>query len=284
MERTMVQRRHAAASRARDDDVSAAAGPEDDNEGYEDDSSKYSRLTLMEEVLLLGIKDREGYTSFWNDCISSGLRGCMLIELGLRSKIGLEDMGRRKRSITARKVVPLPKGERNTGDVILDEALKHIKTTDPGETVQDWIELLSGETWNPLKLKYQLRNVRERLAKNLVEKGVLTTEKQNFLLFDMTTHPVTDAAIKERVVKKVQDAVLSRWQNDPNRMDKRTLALLYMAHASDVLENAFSPLSDDDYELAMRRVRELLDADPETEAAKPNASEVMWAVVAAFLR
>lgn len=33
---------------------------------------RFARLTLMEEVLLLGIKDREGYTSFWNDCISSG--------------------------------------------------------------------------------------------------------------------------------------------------------------------------------------------------------------------
>lgn len=55
----------------------------------------------------------------------------------------------------------------------------------------------SGETWNPLKLHYQLRNVRERLAKNLVEKGVLTTEKQNFLLFDMTTHPLTNSIIKQ---------------------------------------------------------------------------------------
>lgn len=54
-----------------------------------------------------------------------------------------------------------------------------------------------GETWNPLKLHYQLRNVRERLAKNLVEKGVLTTEKQNFLLFDMTTHPLTNSTIKQ---------------------------------------------------------------------------------------
>lgn len=42
---------------------------------------------------------------------------------------------------------------------------RHIKSTDPPEGVQDWIELLSGETWNPLKLRYQLRNVRERLAK-----------------------------------------------------------------------------------------------------------------------
>lgn len=120
------------------------------------------------------------------------------------------------------------KSDAPTGDVLLDEALKHIKETQPPETVQSWIELLSGEfrfpclvwsvsgtvawagrrltprtsvlpgeTWNPLKLHYQLRNVRERLAKNLVEKGVLTTEKQNFLLFDMTTHPLTNSTIKQ---------------------------------------------------------------------------------------
>lgn len=63
--------------------------------------------------------------------------------------------------------------------------------------------MVAGETWNPLKLRYQLKNVRERLAKNLVEKGVLTTEKQNFLLFDMTTHPLTDNLAKSRLVKKV---------------------------------------------------------------------------------
>ena len=40
--------------------------------------SKETRLTLMEEVLLLGLKDKEGYTSFWNDCISSGLRGVLM--------------------------------------------------------------------------------------------------------------------------------------------------------------------------------------------------------------
>ncbi len=97
----------------------------------------------------------------------------------------------------------------------------YFQETEYTENVQTWIEYLSGETWNPLKLRYQLKNVRERLAKNLTEKGVLTTEKQNFLLFDMTTHPVTDGAIKSRLIKKVQDAVLSKWVNDPHRMDKR---------------------------------------------------------------
>lgn len=238
----------------------------------------------MEEVLLLGLKDKEGYTSFWNDSISSGLRGCILIELGLRGRVELEKAGMRRKGLLSRKV--LVKSETPTGDVLLDEALKHMKDTDPPETVQSWIEYLSGETWNPLKLRYQLKNVRERLAKNLVEKGVLTTEKQNFLLFDMTTHPLTDNVAKSRLVKKVQDAVLGKWVNDAQRMDKRLLSLLLLAHASDVLENAFAPLNDDDYELAMKRVRELVDLDLEAESMKANANacDVIWAVYAASIK
>merc|ERR1719361_1403187 len=243
--------------------------------------SKETRLTLMEEVLLLGLKDKEGYTSFWNDCISSGLRGCILIELALRGRIELERAGMRRKSLLGRKVIV--KNGDPCGDVLLDEALKHIKETDAAENVQTWIEYLSGETWNPLKLRYQLKNVRERLAKNLTEKGVLTTEKQNFLLFDMTTHPVTDGTAKSRLVRKVQDAVLTKWVNDPHRMDKRQLSLLFLAHASDVLENAFAPLNDDDYDLAMRHLRCLLDSDLETESTKQGANELMWAVFGAFI-
>ncbi|XP_055952390.1 Golgi phosphoprotein 3 homolog sauron-like [Argiope bruennichi] len=253
-----------------------------DEQEEEDVDSKETRLTLMEEVLLLGLKDKEGYTSFWNDSISSGLRGCILVELALRGRVELEKAGMRRRSLLMRKV--LVKNDSPTGDVLLDEALKHIKETDPPETLQSWIDYLSGETWNPLKLRYQLRNVRERLAKNLVEKGVLTTEKQNFLLFDMTTHPLTDSSTKTKLVKKVQDAVLSKWINDPHRMDKRILSLIILAHSSDVLENAFAPLSDDDYEVAMKRVRELLELDVEAESMKPNANETMWAVFAAFIK
>lgn len=78
--------------------------------------------------------------------------------------------------------------------------------------------------------------------------------------------------------------MLSKWVNDPQRMDKRMLALIFLAHASDVIENAFAPLNDDDYEVAMKRVRELLDLDFETEASKPNANEILWAVFMAFTK
>ncbi|KAM8921132.1 Golgi phosphoprotein 3-like [Pelodytes ibericus] len=256
----------------------------DDSSKEKDEESssdcKDMRLTLMEEVLLLGLKDKEGYTSFWNDCISSGLRGGILIELALRGRVILEPATLRKKRLLDRKVIV--KSEAPTGDVLLDETLKHMKATDPAETVQSWIELLTGETWNPFKLQYQLRNVRERIAKNLVEKGILTTEKQNFLLFDMTTHPVTNTTEKQRLVKKLQECLLDKWVNDPHRMDKRTLSLLVLAHSSDVLENAFSTLPDEKYDMAMNRSKDLLDLDPDVEGNKANASEMIWAVLSAF--
>ncbi|WKX91013.1 hypothetical protein Q1695_009674 [Nippostrongylus brasiliensis] len=205
MSEGIVQRRRKiqeepAADRSDENADSAASSEQEDND-------KGTRLTLMEQILLLGLKDREGYTSFWNDCISSGLRGCVLIELALRGRIQLEGSGMRKKSLLTRKVNV--KNSEPTGDVILDEALRHMKETNPPETVTSWIEYLSGETWNPLKLRYQLRNVRERLAKNLVEKGVLTTDKQNFLLFEITTHPLSDGNQKTKLIKVAMKRVRS---------------------------------------------------------------------------
>ena len=70
--------------------VESAPEPDDGEPNWDDagdDSTKGKpRLTMMEEVLLLGLKDA-GYTSFWNDSISYGLRGCILAELCLRGRV-----------------------------------------------------------------------------------------------------------------------------------------------------------------------------------------------------
>uniref|UniRef100_A0A6G1SMH6 Golgi phosphoprotein 3 n=1 Tax=Aceria tosichella TaxID=561515 RepID=A0A6G1SMH6_9ACAR len=246
----------------------------------DDTDARNIKLSLLEEVFLLGLKDRQGYTSFWNDCISIGLRGCILAELVLRKRITLDKSDRRRTSLSLRKVHVI--NAEHTGDALLDEALKHIHDTHPPESIHSWIYYLSGETWNPFNLKFQLKNVRERIAKNLVEKGVLSTEKKSFVIFDMTTHPLVNCPIKSKLVRRIQDAVLSDWVSDPHLMDKRLLALIILAYHSDVLENAFGPLSDDDYETAMSRSRTLLDLDMDYESSKPNANEALWAVFAAI--
>jgi Golgi phosphoprotein 3 len=64
--------------------------------------------------------------------------------LGIRGRIELEKAGMRRKSLLNRKL--LVKSDTPTGDVLLDEALKHMKDTDPPETVQSWIEYLSGKS------------------------------------------------------------------------------------------------------------------------------------------
>jgi len=264
------------------------ASKKENREGGFHRSSSYSdedhesdgKLTLMEEVLLLGLKDREGYTSFWNDCISEGLRGCILVELTLRNRVKLESNGTRRKAIQYRSIEVCE--DNLTGDVLLDEAMRHMKSVEVSETSEAWIELLSGETWNPMKLKYQLHNVRERLSKSLVEKGVLTTHKHNFILFDVITHPVVESSVKLKLIKRVQDTLLKNWKNEIHRMDPRSLSLILLAHISDVLENALISLNDDDYSLATKRLFDILDCEPNGECDKKGAVDVLWAVVDVF--
>ncbi|CAI2728451.1 unnamed protein product [Schistosoma spindalis] len=250
-----------------------------DNEPESETESKEVRLTLMEEILLLGLKDREGYLSFWNDSVCCGLRGCILVELGLRNRIGLEPSGMRRRNLSSRCIVV--KKSVPTGDALLDEALKHIRDNKP-ENTKTWIEYLSGETWNPFKLPLQLRNVRERIAKNLVEKRICTIEKQNFILFDMMTHPLVDLGSKKRVISRIQDVVLNKWSTDVQKVDKRLLSLVLLSHYSDVLESALQHLPDNVYDLARKRIDDALQLDFFAEANKEGSCEMLWAVIAAL--
>lgn len=124
-----------------------------------------------------------------------------------------------------------------------------------------------GETWNLMKIGYQLKQVRERLAKGLVDKGILRTEKRNFLLFDMATHPVADGGAKNEIRTRVKTVLTARTcvlpasQFLPEDMEfryLRTVAMVCAAYAANVLENALSSLGHEARERAFAHVDELL--------------------------
>ncbi|KAG5641746.1 hypothetical protein DXG03_004291 [Asterophora parasitica] len=228
---------------------------------------KMPRLTIMEEVLLLGIKDKQGYLSFWNDNISYALRGCILIELALRRRIALaKDPNRRRNPLADRLVEVID--DRQTGETILDEALKMMKSQENDKMgINSWIDLLSGETWNVMKIGFQLKQVRERLAKGLVDKGVLRTEKRNFLLFDMATHPVADVRTKESIIVRAVSLLTSTTASiPPSALDKegtqcrvlRAVCLVCAAYTASVLDNAFGRLGYEEREAAFGRCDEIL--------------------------
>lgn len=118
-----------------------------------------------------------------------------------------------------------------------------------------------------MKIGYQLKQVRERLAKGLVDKGILRTEKRNFLLFDMATHPVVDGGAKEEINARVRAAVSARTLVLPSNpffpaeaefRYLRTISMVCAAYAANVLENALVTLSHDARERAFSHVDELL--------------------------
>lgn len=99
----------------------------------------------MEEILLLGLKDRQGYLSFWNDSISYSLRGCIILELVMRRRLGVVKDPRRGAMEVSERLLEVVNAKM-TGEVLLDEALKLIKSSEEKRSILEWIDLLSGES------------------------------------------------------------------------------------------------------------------------------------------
>ena len=146
--------------------------------------------------------------------------------------------------------------------------MKQTETSGEKLAINTWVDLLSGETWNVMKIGFQLKQVRERLAKGLVDKGVLRTEKRNFLLFDMATHPVADVHTKENIVSRVTTLLTFTTSAVPaSALDKegtqarhmRAVCLAVSAYAASVLDNAFGRLTYEEREAAFQRCEDIMN-------------------------
>lgn len=119
-----------------------------------------------------------------------------------------------------------------------------------------------------MKIGFQLKQVRERLAKGLVDKGILRTEKRNFLLFDMATHPISDPRTKAQLITRVTSVLTSNTAAVPDSAliqeegvqskALRSVCLVCAGYAASVLDNAFGRLGYEEREAAFQRCDEVL--------------------------
>lgn len=82
--------------------------------------------------------------SFWNDNISYALRGCIVLELAFRGRISMQKDSSRRRFPLADRIIEVI-DDTQTGEVLLDEALKMMKASEK-MSVSSWIDLMSGKT------------------------------------------------------------------------------------------------------------------------------------------
>lgn len=91
----------------------------------------------------MGLKDKQGYLSFWNDNISYALRGCIVLELAFRGRVSMQKDSSRRRFPLADRLIEVI-DDTQTGEVLLDEALKMMKSSEK-MSVSSWIDLMSGK-------------------------------------------------------------------------------------------------------------------------------------------
>ena len=99
----------------------------------------------------MGLKDKQGYLSFWNDNISYALRGCIVLELAFRGRISMQKDSSRRRFPLADRVIEVV-DDTLTGEVLLDEALKMMKSSEK-MSVSAWIDLMSGKRILPYSVR-----------------------------------------------------------------------------------------------------------------------------------
>ena len=235
--------------------------------------ARAASLTLMEKIVLLGLKDEQGYLSFLNDAISYVLRGCILMELSLRGRIRTVRHAAHYRPPMDRHLEVA--NATPTGDILLDEALRLIKTE--RHSITTWLDLLSGETWNPMKSGFQLKQVRERTAKGLVDKGILRTEKRTFLIFEMATHPVSCVAPKAALRTLLVNILCGK--GDAPALPGIVLACA--ALSANVLDPVLSQLASAQRELARSKASALLRQYASEEA---SGNDIVAGILSIFSR
>ncbi|KAF0992301.1 hypothetical protein HZS_2515 [Henneguya salminicola] len=249
-----------------EEEISQTKNYIDSNDEVKDKyKSKRLKLSLMEEILILSMKENTGETFLLTDTASYSIRACMLVELAMRGKIELEPMGLRKRSSERRNVIVI--NNSITGDPILDEALRIISESPESDSVKAWLDLLSGETWNLQNLKYQMKNVRTRICKGLSEKGICSTDVQDFVLFSVTTHPIIDESPKKNIIAYINELLTKNFV-DVDSLSPRDFALISISYASKIIDNALACLSEKDYKIACTQLNKIGDLDPEKEIIK----------------
>lgn len=189
-----------------------------------------SRLTIMDEMVILGINESSGNLPLLNDRLSFALRGALLVEMSLRNMISVIKPPRGggifsdDTSFMDYLIVPRKEfSQRSFKETLLEEVFKTMtsiqRETNPPQllSIHTWISLLSGDSWIPticpttndfLKIpsnikKIQLTEMRERLSKGLVDKGILSTSKRTIFPFiDISTHPLRSLKSKEFIIQR----------------------------------------------------------------------------------
>jgi hypothetical protein len=174
-------------------------------------------LRLHQELLLLALHDTKGTLAF-GQMQHVGLGGGIFSELLLeeRLRIVTERRGRREKSFVE---VANPS---RTGEDALDAALEKLSAAKRRANPRDTVLRIA-----------RVKNLRHRVGRELVRRGVLrATEDEVLLFFRRKVYPTLDPGPERALVERIRGALENPDEGAP---DGRTALLISLAHATGTL-------------------------------------------------
>lgn len=197
-------------------------------------------LNLMEEILLLSLKEEKGTLYFTASTgIDFCLSGAILMELELMKRIRAD-----------KKVLEVI-DRSSTKNPRLDAALKQIDSSKRLHPPHYWVSKLQGS----------MKRFRKELLKELVDKGLLREEEHQFLVFFQTNrYPLRDVRAKKDLLDRVQKVLLRG-----EKPQARTVKLIGLIHACSLIGSLFDK---EERKEARKMAKEISKEDILAEAVK----------------
>jgi len=213
---------------------------------------KDDRFALYEEIALLAFHEEKG-TVRSGVMFPQAVSASLLADLLLDGRLIIDD-GRRKLVSAA--------GSSRTGDPLLDEALRRIRTAKRRASLKTWVTRLAGT-----------KRLKARVAEQLCRRGILRADQRSLLLvFSRTVYPEVLAGPERRLVARLRKAIFA----DGRQLDPRTVVLVSLADGTGLLKAVFGRRAMKDRKA---RIRQIAAGEVVGKAAR-EAVEAMQAAVA----
>jgi hypothetical protein len=172
-------------------------------------------LPLYEEILLLALDDDKGTTAI-EGMYRTAMGGAVLAELVLLGALRTGD--------TKQDPVTAVRGAA-VADPVLAECLAMVTDAKKPKKAAHWVQKFAG-----------LKDFRNRAARQLVAKGVLSEERDKVLgIFPRTVFPEHDPGPEQELRARLKRAVFTATHD----VDPRTIVVVTMAHHTGMLKKVF---------------------------------------------
>jgi len=215
---------------------------------------KHDDLTLYEDIFLLGLKEEDGKVHPKATFLPSILAGGLMMELVLRKAIHIETSGKKLVHVMQNPI---------SGPAMLQECLDIISDTKKKRRLTYWIQRLS-----------QIKDLKERVGMELVEKGVLRAEEGKLLwIFSRVHFPELDPHPERDLIQTLRQAL-----EGDGPVAARTALLIGLTSKSGLLE---IPFQKSELKLWKARIEQLSQGNHVGQATKEVIAAAQAAIIIA---